>query len=155
MEQARYWMRMTSGPRLSTQIPGLIVGSACNESWEEKAFAEDTAGHLGGCVWPPRSYSCSFCRREFRSAQALGGHMNVHRRDRAKLRESASLSEEAAEEQRQPQGSCSSHHQKDLDRGHPVLSFPFFIYHSGGRKGVLASFHDYASGSTTCAGTKA
>ncbi|KAK1362524.1 transcriptional regulator SUPERMAN-like [Heracleum sosnowskyi] len=35
--------------------------------------------------WPPRSYSCSFCKREFRSAQALGGHMNVHRRDRARL----------------------------------------------------------------------
>ncbi|BBM99956.1 protein MpSUP [Marchantia polymorpha subsp. ruderalis] len=29
--------------------------------------------------WPPRSYTCSFCRREFCTAQALGGHMNVHR----------------------------------------------------------------------------
>ncbi|XP_022934167.1 probable transcriptional regulator RABBIT EARS [Cucurbita moschata] len=57
-------------------------------SWEEQAFAEDAAGGLGGCVWPPRSYSCSFCRREFRSAQALGGHMNVHRRDRARLKQS-------------------------------------------------------------------
>ncbi|XP_039780321.1 transcriptional regulator SUPERMAN-like [Panicum virgatum] len=37
-------------------------------------------------TWPPRSYPCSFCKREFRSAQALGGHMNVHRRDRARLR---------------------------------------------------------------------
>lgn len=52
-------------------------------SWEEQAFAEDTLMH----VWPPRSYSCTFCRREFRSAQALGGHMNVHRRDRARLRQ--------------------------------------------------------------------
>ncbi|XP_023542190.1 zinc finger protein 10-like [Cucurbita pepo subsp. pepo] len=50
-------------------------------SWEEKAFAEDTAA----AVWPPRSYSCNFCMRQFRSAQALGGHMNVHRRDRARL----------------------------------------------------------------------
>ncbi|KAL5231899.1 hypothetical protein ABZP36_030675 [Zizania latifolia] len=56
------------------------------ETWEERAFAEDSAGHLGGCIWPPRSYSCSFCGREFRSAQALGGHMNVHRRDRARLK---------------------------------------------------------------------
>lgn len=40
--------------------------------------------------WPPRSYSCTFCKREFRSAQALGGHMNVHRRDRARLRQSPS-----------------------------------------------------------------
>ncbi|WMV43394.1 hypothetical protein MTR67_036779 [Solanum verrucosum] len=38
-----------------------------------------------GTTWPPRSYTCTFCRREFRSAQALGGHMNVHRRDRARL----------------------------------------------------------------------
>lgn len=55
-------------------------------SWDEEAFARDSA-HLGGCVWPPRSYSCSFCRREFRSAQALGGHMNVHRKDRAILKQ--------------------------------------------------------------------
>ncbi|XP_073159187.1 transcriptional regulator SUPERMAN-like [Henckelia pumila] len=36
----------------------------------------------------PRFYSCSFCKKEFRSAQALGGHMNVHRRDRARMRQS-------------------------------------------------------------------
>ncbi|CAL1379022.1 unnamed protein product [Linum trigynum] len=59
-------------------------------SWEEQAFAEDAAGGVGGCIWPPRSYSCSFCGREFRSAQALGGHMNVHRRDRAMLKHSPS-----------------------------------------------------------------
>ncbi|ONM14540.1 Zinc finger protein 10 [Zea mays] len=46
--------------------------------------ADDDDG-LGG-AWPPRSYTCAFCRREFKSAQALGGHMNVHRRDRAKMR---------------------------------------------------------------------
>lgn len=65
-----------------------ILNSHLNDSWEEQAFAVDAAGALGGCVWPPRSYSCSFCRREFRSAQALGGHMNIHRRDRAKLKQS-------------------------------------------------------------------
>ncbi|WOL06944.1 hypothetical protein Cni_G15679 [Canna indica] len=107
MEQAaRYWMWTRtsyrgSGSRpdqlSSHQIPRLIV----DESWEEKAFAEDTAGHLGGCIWPPRSYSCSFCRREFRSAQALGGHMNVHRRDRAQLKLSSSLTGEATDDQRQ------------------------------------------------------
>jgi len=45
---------------------------------------------MNGCYpWPPRSYTCSFCRKEFKSAQALGGHMNVHRRDRARLRQSS------------------------------------------------------------------
>ncbi|KAA8548774.1 hypothetical protein F0562_000458 [Nyssa sinensis] len=43
---------------------------------------------LGGFLWHPRTYTCSFCKKEFRSAQALGGHMNVHRRDRARLRQS-------------------------------------------------------------------
>ncbi|KAG6403035.1 hypothetical protein SASPL_135250 [Salvia splendens] len=39
-----------------------------------------------GFSWPQRNYSCSFCSKEFKSAQALGGHMNVHRRDRARMR---------------------------------------------------------------------
>lgn len=54
------------------------------DSWEVRAFAEDTR-NIMNTTWPPRSYTCTFCRREFRSAQALGGHMNVHRRDRARL----------------------------------------------------------------------
>ncbi|OMO66395.1 Zinc finger, C2H2-like protein [Corchorus capsularis] len=85
MEQARYWMWT------KRRSHGLVEGSTnYDESWEEQAFAEDAAaaGSLGGCIWPPRSYSCSFCGREFRSAQALGGHMNVHRRDRARLKQS-------------------------------------------------------------------
>ncbi|KAD7117494.1 hypothetical protein R6Q59_005892 [Mikania micrantha] len=54
--------------------------------------AKDNLGDLAanGFPWPPRSYTCTFCKREFRSAQALGGHMNVHRRDRARLRQMAS-----------------------------------------------------------------
>ncbi|CAA3027625.1 transcriptional regulator TAC1-like [Olea europaea subsp. europaea] len=31
-----------------------------------------------------RSYDCTFCKRGFTNAQALGGHMNIHRKDRAK-----------------------------------------------------------------------
>ncbi|CAL5033660.1 unnamed protein product [Urochloa decumbens] len=58
------------------------------------------AAAASGCFpWPPQrplpsssssSYTCGYCRREFRSAQALGGHMNVHRRDRARLRQCCS-----------------------------------------------------------------
>ncbi|KAJ0266300.1 transcriptional regulator RABBIT EARS [Hirschfeldia incana] len=54
----------------------------------ENFAAVEEYGGGGGCImWPPRSYSCSFCGREFKSAQALGGHMNVHRRDRARLKQ--------------------------------------------------------------------
>ncbi|KAI3717618.1 hypothetical protein L1987_69350 [Smallanthus sonchifolius] len=52
---------------------------------------KDIVGDLvSGLPWPPRCYTCTFCKREFRSAQALGGHMNVHRRDRARLRQMTS-----------------------------------------------------------------
>ncbi|KAI3474122.1 hypothetical protein Pfo_028910 [Paulownia fortunei] len=88
MEQARYWMWAKRKPDSNPHILAPAAMNSYGDSWEEQAFAEDAAGTLGGCVWPPRSYSCSFCRREFRSAQALGGHMNVHRRDRARLKQS-------------------------------------------------------------------
>ncbi|KAK4342866.1 hypothetical protein RND71_038682 [Anisodus tanguticus] len=84
MEQARYWMSAKRKHDMTLSNNPSSYG----DSWEEQAFAEDAAGALGGCIWPPRSYNCSFCRREFRSAQALGGHMNVHRRDRARMKQS-------------------------------------------------------------------
>lgn len=34
-------------------------------SWEEHDFIEDARGPLGRFVWSPKSFSCSFCRREF------------------------------------------------------------------------------------------
>ncbi|KAK9160521.1 hypothetical protein Syun_006862 [Stephania yunnanensis] len=37
-----------------------------------------------------RSYECVFCKRGFTTAQALGGHMNIHRRDRARNKQPAS-----------------------------------------------------------------
>ncbi|KAJ4725731.1 transcriptional regulator TAC1-like [Melia azedarach] len=38
---------------------------------------------------PVRSYDCTFCKRGFSNAQALGGHMNIHRKDKAKLKQAA------------------------------------------------------------------
>ncbi|XP_057470964.1 zinc finger protein 10-like [Actinidia eriantha] len=89
MEQARYCMWPKQKYSLNPHLHQPPTNPySYGDSWEEQAFAEDASGALGGCVWPPRSYSCSFCKREFRSAQALGGHMNVHRRDRARLKQS-------------------------------------------------------------------
>jgi hypothetical protein len=55
-----------------------------------------------------RSYECSFCKRGFTNAQALGGHMNIHRKDRANrtrgknLASSSSVSSKANEEIKNP-----------------------------------------------------
>lgn len=63
--------------------------SPLNHHGCSQTFGRSEDNYLCGIPWPPRTYSCSFCKREFRSAQALGGHMNVHRRDRARLRQSS------------------------------------------------------------------
>ncbi|CAM0911911.1 unnamed protein product [Alopecurus aequalis] len=36
----------------------------------------------GGARRAQAYYECSFCKRGFTNAQALGGHMNIHRKDR-------------------------------------------------------------------------
>ncbi|KAJ6772726.1 TRANSCRIPTION FACTOR C2H2 FAMILY-RELATED [Salix koriyanagi] len=64
MEQAQYWLWMKRKQLLKPQLPASM--KSMSGSWEEKAFTEDSSGHLGGSIWPPRSYSCSFCKREFR-----------------------------------------------------------------------------------------
>lgn len=46
----------------------------------EKPVNDDNTG-IG------RSYECTFCKRGFTNAQALGGHMNIHRKDKAKAKQ--------------------------------------------------------------------
>lgn len=55
-----------------------------------------------------RPYECNFCRRGFSNAQALGGHMNIHRRDKAKLKQ-----------QRHFQNPPSSHYDNYTLQHHP------------------------------------
>ncbi|XP_031106935.1 probable transcriptional regulator RABBIT EARS [Ipomoea triloba] len=76
MEKYSEYLMLTKTKQLKPNLNNLKQ-SLMEDDDDDKAAA-----------WPPRSYSCSFCKREFRSAQALGGHMNVHRRDRAKLKRS-------------------------------------------------------------------
>ncbi|XP_027353360.1 zinc finger protein 10-like [Abrus precatorius] len=105
MEKGQCWMWTKRKYSMNSTLdsPAKYPSSNDDYSWEEQAFAKDAAGSC--CIWPPRSYSCSFCRREFRSAQALGGHMNVHRRDRARLKQPCS-----------PQNETLS---RDLEKTHP------------------------------------
>ncbi|EYU46480.1 hypothetical protein ABFS82_04G038900 [Erythranthe guttata] len=64
---------------------GIITTTTTTNDQNQSCFEKDLM--YGGLSWPQRNYRCSFCKKEFKSAQALGGHMNVHRRDRARLRQ--------------------------------------------------------------------
>ncbi|XP_015887958.3 transcriptional regulator SUPERMAN [Ziziphus jujuba] len=53
-------------------------GSSDSTSSEENEYrSEKQVKDLKRC------YECTFCKRGFTNAQALGGHMNIHRKDRA------------------------------------------------------------------------
>ncbi|XP_044506719.1 transcriptional regulator TAC1-like [Mangifera indica] len=54
----------------------------------EKVTSDEQAAADGAS--PVRSYDCTFCKRGFSNAQALGGHMNIHRKDKAKLKQTSS-----------------------------------------------------------------
>ncbi|KAI5680118.1 hypothetical protein M9H77_01345 [Catharanthus roseus] len=78
-----------------------------------------------------RSYECVFCRRGFNTAQALGGHMNIHRKDRARINKpmatciptsspSPSSNTNINHHHQIPAARrCSSHHQEEAE-GHVV-----------------------------------
>ncbi|CAA2956060.1 transcriptional regulator TAC1-like [Olea europaea subsp. europaea] len=51
-----------------------------SDHMEGKVIDDDNTG-VG------RSYECNFCKRGFTNAQALGGHMNIHRKDKAKAKQ--------------------------------------------------------------------
>ncbi|KAG0474615.1 hypothetical protein HPP92_014301 [Vanilla planifolia] len=57
---------------------------------DEVESADQGADDAGGSSSGGRFYDCIFCKRGFSTAQALGGHMNIHRRDRARIRPAAS-----------------------------------------------------------------
>jgi hypothetical protein len=119
------------------------------------------AGHnfslAAGCFpWPlPSSscYTCGYCRREFRSAQALGGHMNVHRRDRARLRQCCS----AASAAHGPSSSLPSpslmtaHHQHS--RAPPLPNLNFSPPHRAAADPVIYSFFSATTTSAAAAAT--
>uniref|UniRef100_A0A0D9WE33 C2H2-type domain-containing protein n=1 Tax=Leersia perrieri TaxID=77586 RepID=A0A0D9WE33_9ORYZ len=62
-----------------------IVDEAASSPAAAAKDEEDDAAPAPATAASTRPYyECVFCKRGFTTAQALGGHMNIHRRDRAK-----------------------------------------------------------------------
>ncbi|XP_040379857.1 transcriptional regulator SUPERMAN-like [Oryza brachyantha] len=69
----------SSSPAGTTDVDGDDrAGAAAGAGEEGMAPAAAAAAPA-----PRPYYECVFCKRGFTTAQALGGHMNIHRRDRA------------------------------------------------------------------------
>ncbi|CAL1399060.1 unnamed protein product [Linum trigynum] len=82
---------MSSGSFFLINIPGLQEMNLGQHSGTDNPThivwtVDDHHDAAGGAT---KSYTCAFCKRGFSNAQALGGHMNIHRKDRAKLKEAA------------------------------------------------------------------
>nr|XP_043638367.1 transcriptional regulator SUPERMAN-like [Erigeron canadensis] len=68
-----------------------------------------------------RSYECIFCKRGFTTAQALGGHMNIHRKDRAKTNNKPPYNYNYSSTTQEEEDSCYA----DPRSYHPVFaSYP-------------------------------
>ncbi|KAG0466552.1 hypothetical protein HPP92_018132 [Vanilla planifolia] len=93
MQRANVQTNGGTSARTKSTHPHICFTSS-SFSWEEPSFSNHWADLSFASGWSLRSFICTFCRREFRSAQALGGHMNIHRRDRALLNQAYSPDDE-------------------------------------------------------------
>ncbi|XP_020573153.1 zinc finger protein GIS-like [Phalaenopsis equestris] len=62
-----------------------------NADSPEPAMSGDDSTAATSSTHAGRYYECIFCRRGFSTAQALGGHMNIHRRERPRIRPATAL----------------------------------------------------------------
>ncbi|XP_037459283.1 uncharacterized protein LOC119330261 [Triticum dicoccoides] len=75
--------KVGSGDEAASSAAGLPGVAAAPPQGAEPGDDEAAAAVLAAAPTRPY-YECVFCKRGFTTAQALGGHMNIHRRDRAK-----------------------------------------------------------------------
>ncbi|XP_019163595.1 PREDICTED: transcriptional regulator SUPERMAN-like [Ipomoea nil] len=74
-------------------------------------------------------YECAFCKRGFTNPQALGGHMNIHRKDRLK----------AANKQ----NNISHHHHHHQEQSHSTKQQHHCYSYSDTRAAPHVSYHQF------------
>ncbi|XP_059625187.1 transcriptional regulator SUPERMAN-like [Cornus florida] len=99
-----------------------------------------------------KSYDCIFCRRGFTNAQALGGHMNIHRKDRAKNNNIVTPS------------SCSIFNSTKIEEDNyyanpifyqlPISSYPLHYYSSAPNNNAQQISYQTCFPSSSVSGTK-
>ncbi|KAL6645501.1 hypothetical protein ACP70R_017109 [Stipagrostis hirtigluma subsp. patula] len=77
------WYKAASGDEAATSSPWPTVETSGTSGGEGAKVAVDAAAAAAG---GRRYYECGICKGGFTTAQALGGHMNIHRRGRATRR---------------------------------------------------------------------
>ncbi|KAJ8547272.1 hypothetical protein K7X08_010858 [Anisodus acutangulus] len=74
------------------------MASEKNNNYSDSSSEDTTDRELGKFnddnTGVGRSYECNFCKRGFTNAQALGGHMNIHRKDKLKAKQNNSHHQE-------------------------------------------------------------
>lgn len=103
-------------------------GLSSETSSEENDRSSSSSEHQQQ-VKEKRCYECTFCKRGFTNAQALGGHMNIHRKDRAAAKaKHHPASAPSSHSQVISNIEDSSHHDHDHDLDHHCA--PFMEYYS-------------------------